>query len=63
MNNITVDTSIEQLSFLGPLLRWIRAGTTRRGNPLAAVVFTFLLVQVVQLLVYHRSISLISLNI
>lgn len=29
----------------GPLLRWIRAGTTRRGNPWAAVIFTFLLVQ------------------
>jgi hypothetical protein len=31
---------------LGPLLRWIRGGTTRRGNPWAAVVMTFLLVQV-----------------
>jgi hypothetical protein len=31
---------------LGPLLRWIRGGTTRRGNPWAAVIFTFLLVQV-----------------
>ena len=30
----------------GPLLRWIRAGTTRRGNPWAAVILTFLLVQV-----------------
>ena len=31
---------------LGPLLRWSRAGTTRRGNPWAAVVMTFILVQV-----------------
>ena len=32
--------------YLGPLLRWIRGGTTRRGNPWAAVLFTFILVQV-----------------
>ncbi len=37
---------IIEIFYLGPLLRWIRAGTTRRGNPWAAVIFTFLLVQV-----------------
>jgi hypothetical protein len=31
---------------LGSLLRWIRIGTTRRGNPMAAVFFSFILVEV-----------------
>ncbi|CAF1067493.1 unnamed protein product [Rotaria magnacalcarata] len=29
----------------GSVLSWIRAGTTRHGNPWAAVIFTFILVQ------------------
>lgn len=40
---------------LGPVLRWIRGGTTRRGNPWAAVVMTFVLVQV-----SHRQLPLVA---
>ncbi|CAF4195717.1 unnamed protein product, partial [Adineta steineri] len=34
----------------GPLFHWIRGGTTRHGNPWAAVIFTFILVQLTLLI-------------
>ncbi|CAF0998163.1 unnamed protein product [Adineta steineri] len=34
----------------GPLFHWIRGGTTRHGNPWAAVIFTFVLVQLTLLI-------------
>ena len=33
-------------SYLGPLLHWLKRGTTRHGNPVAAVFVTFVLVEV-----------------
>ena len=40
-------SSIEnRKNYLGILLRWIRSGTTRQGNPIAAFLFTFALVEV-----------------
>ena len=33
-------------SYSGPLLHWLKRGTTRHGNPVAAVFVTFVLVEV-----------------
>ncbi|CAF4421600.1 unnamed protein product [Rotaria socialis] len=34
----------------GSMLHWVRLGTTRRGNPMAAVLFTFILVELTLLI-------------
>ncbi|CAF0810092.1 unnamed protein product [Rotaria sp. Silwood1] len=40
--------SIDEI--FGPILHWVRVGTTRRGNPMAAVFFTFILVELTLLI-------------
>ncbi|CAF3975806.1 unnamed protein product [Rotaria sp. Silwood2] len=40
--------SIDEI--FGSILHWVRVGTTRRGNPMAAVFFTFILVELTLLI-------------
>ncbi|CAF4121575.1 unnamed protein product [Rotaria sp. Silwood2] len=47
----------------GPVLSWIRGGTTRHGNPWAAVIFTFVLVQLAKGLSNGKNPNSIAINI